>query len=435
MRSRIKAACRGGVVGLVVAIVAMFVAMPGPAQAAGLCDRHPELAVCKAADRAKAALVVGKAVARTQLGALVLGHLRQGIGEVAGHALEEAARSLDEVGKAIDAGDVSRANQALDHFREDALQPLRDTVVATSVVVKSLPELAAIAKTAIAQFNALPDLDIHIDVAALEANNRGLAATAAGIAQAAAQLDASAAQIRTAMAQADRDFAGARRDLAAANAILAEANRTLDKFTATPWMPVGGLSLKGITFDFDEAFGHPTRSGSLNPDVKAVLSAVTDVLPGIGSVKSAVEAIAGKDAFTQQELDGFERALYGMAAIPVGGGALKKLLAVERAAKVSRGIELAAKNGSKGWRESFDALPLGKNSGVKTVSSATELRTLFDHWTAGAQKLPPRGDKIPDVFALPDGTTIQWRLTSKSSGETIDIVTADGKRLKVHLDG
>ncbi|MFB9926086.1 pre-toxin TG domain-containing protein [Amycolatopsis halotolerans] len=434
MRFRAQAAARrGGVVGLVVAIIAMLVAMP--AQAAGLCDRHPELAVCKAADRAKTALVVGKAVARTQLGALVLGHLRQGIGQVAGHALDEAAQTLAEVGKAIDAGDISRAHQALDEFSEDSLQQLRDTVVATRIVVKSLPELAAIAKTAIAQFNALPDLDIHIDLAALEANNRGLAATAAGIAQAAAQLDYSAARIRTAMAQADRDFAGAKRDLAAANAILADANKTLDKFTSTPWMPVGGLSLKGIKFDFDEAFGHPAHSGSLNPDVAAVLSAVTDFVPGVGSIKSAVEAIAGKDAFTQQELDGFERALYGMAAVPIAGGTLKKLVAVERAAKVSRGIELAAKNGAKDWRVSFDALPQGKNSGVRTVSSTTELRTLFDHWTAGTQKLPSRGDKIPDVFTLQDGTTIQWRLTSKTSGETIDIATADGKRLKVHLDG
>ncbi|MGW4399061.1 pre-toxin TG domain-containing protein [Amycolatopsis nivea] len=434
MRSRIQAVRRGGVVGLVVAIFAMLITV-SPAQASILCDRHPELAVCKAADRAKAALVVGKAVARTQLGALVLGHIRQGIAEVAGHALKEAAQTLDEAGKAIEAGDIPRANQALDQFREDSLQPLRDTVVATSVVVKSLPELAAIAKSAIAQFNALPDLDIHIDVAALEANNRGLAATAAGIAQAAAQLEDSAAQIRVAMAQADRDFAGAKRDLTAANAILADANRTLDKFTATPWMPVGGLSLKGITFDFDEAFGHPTHSGSLNPDVKAVLSTVTDFLPGIGSVKSAVEAIAGKDAFTQRELDGFERALYGMAAVPVGGGALKKLLAVERAAKVSRAIELAAKNGAKDWRVSFDALPQGKNSGVKVVSNATELRTLFDHWTAGARRLPPRGDKIPDVYDLGGGVTVQWRNMSRSGGETIDFDTPLKEKLKVHVDG
>ncbi|MFI7121724.1 hypothetical protein [Amycolatopsis sp. NPDC049868] len=79
-----------------------------------------------------------------------------------------------------------------------------------------------------------------------------------------------------------------------------------------------------------------------------------------------------------------------MAAVQVAGGALKKLLAAERATKVSRAIELAAKN-AKGWRASFDALRQGKNSGVKTVSTVADLRTLFDHWTAGAQRLPGRG--------------------------------------------
>nr|WP_281401079.1 pre-toxin TG domain-containing protein [Amycolatopsis umgeniensis] len=162
---------------------------------------------------------------------------------------------------------------------------------------------------------------------------------------------------------------------------------------------------------------------------------VTDFIPGVGSMKSAVEAIVGKDAFTQQELDGFERALYGMAAVPVAGGVLKKLLAAERATKVSHAIELAAKNGAKGWRGSFDALPQGKNSGVKTVSTVAELRTLFDHWTAGAQRLPARGDKIPDVFMLQDGTTMQWRQASKTGGETIDIFPSGKNALRVHLDG
>ncbi|MER6765116.1 MULTISPECIES: pre-toxin TG domain-containing protein [Amycolatopsis] len=433
MRFRVQVARRGGIVGLVVVVVAML--LVAPAQAAGLCDRHPGLAVCKAADRAKAALVVGKAVAGTRLGGLVLGHLRQGAAQVAGHALKEAAQTLEEAGKALDAGDAARAGQALDRFGKESLQQLRDAVVATTVVVKSLPELASIAKTAVARFNALPDLDIHIDVAALEANNRGLAATAAGIAQAAAQLTDSAAQIRTAMARADRSFAGAKRDLAAANAILAGANRTLDTFTTTPWMPVGGLSLKGIKFDFDEAFGHPTRSGSLNPDVAAVLSTITDFLPGVGSIKSAVEAIAGKDAFTQQELDGFERALYAMAAVPIAGGALKKLTAVEKATKVSRGLELAAKNGAKDWRVAFDALPPGRQKTVRVVSTVSELRTLFDYWTTGAQKLPSRGDKIPEVYDLGAGVTAQWRLTSDTGGETIDIFPDSKTRLKVHLDG
>ncbi|MET9259523.1 pre-toxin TG domain-containing protein [Amycolatopsis sp. NPDC004079] len=433
MRFRVQAARRGGIVGLVAVVVAML--LVAPAQAAGLCDRHPGLAVCKAADRARAELAVGKAVAGTRLGGLVLGHLRQSVDQIAGHALRQAVRDLDEAGKAIDAGDAARAGLALERFSEESLQQLRDTVVATRVVVTSLPGLARIAKDAVARFNALPDLDIHIDVAALEANNRGLAATAAGIAQASAQLTDSADRIRTAMTAADRDFAGAKRDLNAASKILAGANQALDKFTSTPWTPVGGLSLKGIKFDFDEAFGHPTRSGSLNPDVAAVLSTVADFLPGIGSIKNAVESIAGKDAFTQQELDGFERALYAMAAVPVVGGALKKLTAVEKATKVSRGLELAAKNGTKDWRAAFDALPLGRQKTVRVVRTASELRTLFDHWTTGAQKLPSRGDKIPEVYDLGAGVTVQWRLTSGTGGETIDIFPDSKTRLKVHLDG
>ncbi|MER6894132.1 hypothetical protein, partial [Amycolatopsis sp. NPDC000740] len=99
MRFRVQVARRGGIVGLVVVVVAML--LVAPAQAAGLCDRHPGLAVCKAADRAKAALVVGKAVAGTRLGGLVLGHLRQGAAQVAGHALKEAAQTLEEAGKAL----------------------------------------------------------------------------------------------------------------------------------------------------------------------------------------------------------------------------------------------------------------------------------------------------------------------------------------------
>ena len=70
---------------------------------------------------------------------------------------------------------------------------------------------------------------------------------------------------------------------------------------------------------------------------------------------------------------------------------------------------------------------------MKVVSNATDLRALFDEWTAGAQQLPARGPKIPDVFQLDDGTVIQWRTASASGGETIDIFQPGGKPLKVHL--
>ncbi|WP_353353179.1 RHS repeat-associated core domain-containing protein [Intrasporangium sp. DVR] len=83
----------------------------------------------------------------------------------------------------------------------------------------------------------------------------------------------------------------------------------------------------------------------------------------------------------------------------------------------------------------FRALSRGKQSSVRTVPSADELRGLFESWTTGAERLASRGPKIPDVFRLRDGTVIQWRTTSASGGETIDIFPMDGNPLKVHLDG
>ncbi|CAL9512801.1 hypothetical protein SUDANB106_03696 [Streptomyces sp. enrichment culture] len=87
------------------------------------------------------------------------------------------------------------------------------------------------------------------------------------------------------------------------------------------------------------------------------------------------------------------------------------------------------------WSESFDKLPDGKQKGsVKVVEDVGELRKHFDEWTKGAEKLPPRGEKIPDVYRLEDGTVIQWRKTSASGGETIDIFPPGQKPKKVHID-
>ena len=87
------------------------------------------------------------------------------------------------------------------------------------------------------------------------------------------------------------------------------------------------------------------------------------------------------------------------------------------------------------WKSDFDGLANGKQVGsVKVAPSTADLRALFDEWTAGAQQLPARGPKIPDVFKLADGTVIQWRMTSASGGETIDVFPPGGKPLKVHLN-
>ncbi|MFE0327414.1 polymorphic toxin-type HINT domain-containing protein [Streptomyces sp. NPDC058960] len=90
-------------------------------------------------------------------------------------------------------------------------------------------------------------------------------------------------------------------------------------------------------------------------------------------------------------------------------------------------------NGCGPWKAEYDALPNGKQKHVKEIATAAELRKTFERWTKGAERLPARGPKIPDVYKLPDGTIIQWRASSASGGETIDIFPVTGKGKKVHL--
>ena len=86
------------------------------------------------------------------------------------------------------------------------------------------------------------------------------------------------------------------------------------------------------------------------------------------------------------------------------------------------------------WRADFDGLPKGNQGHVRTASNAEELRGMFERWTNGAQPLAARGPKIPDVYKLEDGTVIQWRVGSRSGGETIDIFPPSGKPQKVHIE-
>ena len=53
--------------------------------------------------------------------------------------------------------------------------------------------------------------------------------------------------------------------------------------------------------------------------------------------------------------------------------------------------------------------------------------------TSGAEPMPPRGPKIPEVFKLDDGTVIQWRVDSRSGGEAIDIFHPGARPQKVHI--
>jgi len=83
--------------------------------------------------------------------------------------------------------------------------------------------------------------------------------------------------------------------------------------------------------------------------------------------------------------------------------------------------------------DSFRGLGPGKQKTVRTVGSVDEMRATFDAWSVGAERLPARGPKIPDVYRLPDGGVIQWRAGSTTGGPTIDILPVGGAPRKVHL--
>lgn len=83
--------------------------------------------------------------------------------------------------------------------------------------------------------------------------------------------------------------------------------------------------------------------------------------------------------------------------------------------------------------DSFRGLGPGRNAHVRTVGSVDELHDTFNAWTVGAERLAARGPKVPDVYRLPDGGTIQWRTTSATGGPSIDIFPVSGRQRTVHL--
>lgn len=83
--------------------------------------------------------------------------------------------------------------------------------------------------------------------------------------------------------------------------------------------------------------------------------------------------------------------------------------------------------------DSFRGLGPGKQKTVRTVGSVDEMRSTFDAWSVGAERLPARGAKVPDVYRLPDGGVIQWRTGSGTGGPTIDIFPTNGAARTVHL--
>jgi len=85
-------------------------------------------------------------------------------------------------------------------------------------------------------------------------------------------------------------------------------------------------------------------------------------------------------------------------------------------------------------RAEFSSLRKGSTNRTRLVDTPEELRNLFDKWTEGAEKLPARGPKVPEVYKLEDGTVIQWRTSSTSGGETIDMIYPESnKPRKIHI--
>jgi RHS repeat-associated protein len=83
--------------------------------------------------------------------------------------------------------------------------------------------------------------------------------------------------------------------------------------------------------------------------------------------------------------------------------------------------------------DSFRGLGKGSQKTVRTVDSVGKLRSTFDSWTVGAERLSSRGDKVPDVYRLPDGGVVQWRTGSRTGGPAIDVFPPSGASRTVHL--
>lgn len=141
------------------------------------------------------------------------------------------------------------------------------------------------------------------------------------------------------------------------------------------------------------------------------------------------------------EVDGCAWLAIGVAT----GGIGKAAKAVDVTSDVLRASEAAGDAANTAARlgparstnqilDQWRTLPKGEQKHVRTVGTTPEMRELFDTWVVGGERLAPRADgAIPDVYRMSDGSVIQWRTTSGSGGETIEIVTGSGKPRKVHL--
>ena len=78
----------------------------------------------------------------------------------------------------------------------------------------------------------------------------------------------------------------------------------------------------------------------MNNKLGEFISFGLDFVPGIGTAKGIVEGFSGKDSVTGESLNGFERTMSFVGAVPLIGNAAKGLVKSERAIK---GISRTAK--------------------------------------------------------------------------------------------
>ena len=92
----------------------------------------------------------------------------------------------------------------------------------------------------------------------------------------------------------------------------------------------------------------------------------------------------------------------------------------------------AAAKAASCLQEAVRALPRGRG-GAKVVSSVEELQAFWDTYARGGKVIIPKTPYDGTIYRLPDGSTIGWRLTSRSTPRMPSIdVTIGGKTTTIH---
>ncbi|RJQ44179.1 MAG: RHS repeat-associated core domain-containing protein [Gaiellales bacterium] len=86
---------------------------------------------------------------------------------------------------------------------------------------------------------------------------------------------------------------------------------------------------------------------------------------------------------------------------------------------------------AKWIKDSLSVLRSGSGSRVKLVDTNFELEELFMRYKQGGT--PVRNTTHPELYKLPDGTTVGYRSSSTSGGPAIDITLPDGTYYRIHV--